>query len=88
MTTDNLLTVMAGVLVALPGAALVIPDLNLTPEAQFALLVLSLVGGAILKLQPGSGLSDADVQRIAAERERLRRQEIARVRAAGEQPRG
>lgn len=85
MSYDKLLTALATVLVALPGTASLVPNLELTPLGQFLLLVLALVGAAVLKLQPGTALSDEDVARIAAERERLRRQEIARVKAAGEQ---
>lgn len=85
MTNDRLLTAVAAVLVALPGTASLVPNLDLTPLGQFILLVLALVGAAVLKHQPGGGLSDEDVRRIAAERERLRREEREKIRAAGEQ---
>lgn len=85
-SNDKLLTALATVLVALPGTASLVPHLDLTPLGQFLLLVLAMAGGAILKFQPGPSLSDEDVKRIAAERERLQR--VARVRAAGEQSHG
>jgi hypothetical protein len=82
---DKLVTALAGVLVVLPGTAALVPDLHLTPEVSFVLLILSLVGAAILKQQNplGATLSDEDVRRIATERERIRREEIAKVKAAG-----
>lgn len=87
MTNDNLLTALAGVLILLPGTAALVPDLDLTPTAEFVLIVLSLVGAAIMKqTKPagrGDALSDEDVRRIAAERERIRRAEVAKVREAG-----
>lgn len=85
MTNDKLLTALATVLVALPGTASLVPNLELTPLGQFILLVLALIGAAVLKLQPGAGLSNEDVQRIAVAREQLRREERDRIRAAGEQ---
>ena len=77
MTTDNLLTAIAGVLVALPGTVALVPDLRVSPEFQAALLILALVGAAILKQSRPAGskdgeLSDADVRRIAAQQERIR----------------
>ena len=72
MTNDKILTALATVMVALPGTAALVPDLDLTPTAQFVLLVLALLGAAILKFQPGAAMSDADVRRIAAQQERIR----------------
>ena len=72
MTNDKILTALATVMVALPGTAALVPDLDLTPTAQFVLLVLALLGAAILKYQPGAAMSDADVRRIAAQQERIR----------------
>ena len=72
MTNDKMLTALATVMVALPGTAALVPDLDLTPTAQFVLLVLALLGAAILKYQPGAAMSDADVRRIAAQQERIR----------------
>jgi len=85
VSNANLIAALATVLVALPGTASLVPNLDLTPLGQFILLVLALVGAAVLKLQPGMSLSDEDVRRIAAERERMRREEIAKVKAAGGQ---
>ena len=93
MSNATLLTVLAGVLVALPGTAALVPNLDLTPLRQFILLVLALIGAAILRQQRPSGervtedgeLSDQEVERIAQARERIRRAEIARIRAAGDQ---
>lgn len=72
MTNDKLLTALATVLVALPGTASLVPNLDLTPLGQFILLALALLGAAVLKHQPGAEMSAEDVRRIAAERERIR----------------
>ncbi len=72
MTNDKLLTALATVLVALPGTASLVPNLDLTPLGQFILLVLALVGAAVLKMQPGAGMSEEDVRRVAAAQERIR----------------
>lgn len=72
MSNDKILTALATVMVALPGTAALVPDLDLTPTAQFVLLVLALLGAAILKFQPGAAMSDEDVRRIAAQQERIR----------------
>lgn len=84
MSNDKMVTALALVLVALPGTAQAIPNLSISPEMNFVLLALAILGGAILKQQNGSGLSDEDVRRIAVERERLRRSEIQKVREAGQ----
>lgn len=100
-TWDKLVTALAGVLVALPSTLALVPDLELSPAANAAMLVLALIGAVLLKQQPPSGsgalspegvkqepdengLSDEDVERIAQARERIRRAEIARIKAAGQ----
>jgi hypothetical protein len=84
MSNEKIVTALAGVLVLLPNTAALVTGLTLTPAENFVLLVLAGVGAAILKQQPGGGLSDEDVRRIAQERERIRRAEIQKVREAGE----
>lgn len=80
---DGLITALAGVLVLLPNTAALVTGLQLSPGENFVLLILAGIGAAILKQQKpvGGNLSDEDVRRIAAERERLRREEIARIKA-------
>jgi len=60
--------------------------LDWTPVGAAALAALLTALRSAQLNRPGhTDLSDEDVRRIAAERERLRREEIAKVRAAGGQ---
>lgn len=91
MNVSNIITTVAGVLIGLPAVLNAIPNLNLTPEFNAVLAVGALIGAVILKQQRPSGeqvtadgeLSDQEVERIAQARERIRRAEVAKVRAAG-----
>lgn len=91
MSNDKLATSLAWVLVALPSTAELVPNLSISPEVHFVLLVLALIGGAILKqgnpMGGGRGSLTAEERReIAAEQERIRmglaRREMER-KAAG-----
>lgn len=91
MTNAHIITTVALVLVGLPGVLNAVPDLEMTPAFNALLLVLALIGGVVLKQQAPTGdrpLSDADVARIAAERERLRRIERDQINAQRTVPRG
>ncbi len=94
MDADKVLTAIAGALVLLPTAVpAMVPEAAADPRLLAALAMLSLIGAAILKQSPpamrkDAGLSDEDIQRIAAEQERLRRERVNLVRTAGKVRRG
>jgi hypothetical protein len=92
VNVSNIITTVAGVLIGLPAVLNAIPNLDPSPEFNAMLAVGALIGGIVLKQQTGGALSESDVRRIAAERERLRRirplQDMAAADEALERQRG
>lgn len=86
---DKVLAAIATVLVGLPALlpTLMKPE-EITPQITFAVALMALLGGAILKQSKpiGGGMSDADRRAIAEEQERLRRDRVNLVRASRKRP--
>lgn len=89
MDLDKVLTAIAGAFVLLPTAVpAMVPEAASDPRVLVVLAMFSIIGAAILKQSPpavqnGTKLSDEDVQRIASEMERQRRERVNLVRTAG-----